>query len=83
MPSWELFDAQPAEYQRMVFPPGVMARVSIEAASSLGWERYVGLGGAMIGVDRFGASAPGAEVMSHNGFTVAHVIATAKAVLGR
>ncbi|MDQ6830443.1 MAG: transketolase [Gemmatimonadota bacterium] len=83
MPSWELFDAQPAEYRRHVLPPEVTARVSVEAASPFGWERYVGLAGAIIGVDRFGASAPGPVVMSHYGFTVEHVVATAKAVLGR
>jgi len=83
MPSWELFDAQPVEYKQLVLPPGVTARVSIEAASSFGWERYVGLAGAMIGVDRFGASATGPVVMAHYGFTMEHVVATAKAVLGR
>jgi transketolase len=67
----------------LVLPPGVTARVSIEAASSFGWERYVGLAGAMIGVDRFGASATGSVVMAHYGFTMEHVVATAKAVLGR
>jgi transketolase len=83
MPSWELFDAQPVEYRQLVLPPSVTARVSIEAASVFGWERYVGLAGAMIGVDRFGASAPGAEVMAHYGFTIEHVVAIAKRVLGR
>ncbi|MGI8401803.1 MAG: transketolase [Gemmatimonadaceae bacterium] len=83
MPSWELFDAEPLEYRRTVLPPEVEARVSIEAASPFGWERYVGPKGAIIGVDRFGASAPGPVVMEHYGFTVEHVVATAKAVLGR
>ena len=69
------------EYRDAVLPPAVDARVSVEAASSFGWERYVGPGGATIAVDRFGASAPGPEVMAHYGFTVEHVIATAKAVL--
>jgi hypothetical protein len=64
-------------------PPAVRARVSVEAASPFGWERYVGPGGAIIGVDRFGASAPGSEVMARYGFTVEHVVATAKAVLAR
>jgi transketolase len=59
----------------------VRARVSVEAASTFGWERYVGLTGSSIGVDQFGASAQGPVVMSHFGFTVEHVIATARAVL--
>ncbi len=83
MPSWELFEAQSAEYRETVLPPAVHARVSVEAASPFGWERYVGPGGAIIGVDRFGASAPGPEVMAQYGFTVEHVVATAKAVLAR
>ena len=81
MPSWELFDAQSEEYRRTVLPPGVTARVSIEAAASFGWERYVGLAGAMIAVDRFGASAPGPVVMAHYGFTVENVVETAKSLL--
>ena len=81
MPSWELFERQSAEYRQAVLPPAVQARVSVEAASPFGWERYVGPGGAIIGVDRFGASAPGTEVMARYGFTVEHVVATAKAVL--
>jgi transketolase len=83
MPSWELFEAQSAEYRQTVLPSAVHARVSVEAASPFGWERYVGPGGAIIGVDRFGASAPGPEVMARYGFTVEHVVATAKAVLAR
>ncbi len=83
MPSWELFDAEPLEYRCAVLPPSVEARVSIEAASPFGWERYVGLRGAIIGVDRFGASAPGPVVMEHYGFTVEHVVARARSVLGR
>ncbi len=83
MPSWELFEAQSAEYRHAVLPPAVHARVSVEAGSPFGWERYVGPGGAIIGVDRFGASAPGPEVMARYGFTVEHVVKTAKAVLGR
>ena len=81
MPSWELFEAQPLAYRHEVLPPAVRARVSVEAASPFGWERYVGDAGAIIGVNRFGASAPGAEVMAHYGFTVERVVATARAVL--
>jgi transketolase len=83
MPSWELFEAQSAEYRQTVLPSAVHARVSVEAASPFGWERYVGPGGAIIGVDRFGASAPGPEVMARYRFTVENVVATAKAVLAR
>ena len=62
LPSWELFDSQPEEYKSSVLAPGIRARVSIEAATTLGWERYVGLDGVAIGLSRFGASAP-AEVL--------------------
>lgn len=81
MPSWDLFDAQPQSYRDAVLPPQVHARVAIEAAAPFGWERYVGLGGAIIGVKRFGASAPGAVVMREFGFTADHVVETARAML--
>ena len=81
MPSWELFEAQPNAYRDSVLPVDVTARVSIEAASPFGWERYVGPAGAIIGVNHFGASAPGPEVMKRYGFTVGHVVATARSVL--
>ncbi len=81
MPSWELFEAQPQSYRDAVLPPTVRARVSIEAGSPLGWERYVGWEGAIIGVNRFGASAPGSVVMRELGFTPEHVVDTAKAVI--
>ena len=81
MPCWELFDAQPQPYRDAVLPPRVRARVSIEAASPFGWERYVGLGGAIVSVNHFGASAPGPIVMREFGFTPEHVVETAKAVL--
>jgi len=80
LPSWELFERQPEEYRRLVLPPAVRARVSIEAASPFGWERYVGDAGAIIAVDHFGASAPGPVVMAHYGFTVEHVVATARRI---
>ncbi|HMI56438.1 MAG TPA: transketolase [Gemmatimonadaceae bacterium] len=83
MPSWELFESQPKEYRDSVLPPSVRARVSVEAGSPFGWERYVGLAGAIIGVDRYGASAPGPELMKHYGFTVEHVIETARRVLAQ
>jgi len=83
MPSWELFEAQPDGYHEQVLPAGVRARVSIEAGSPFGWERYVAPPGAIIGVHGFGASAPGPEVMARYGFTVDHVVTTAREVLAR
>jgi transketolase len=83
MPSWELFEAQPQSYHDSVLPPQVRARVSIEAASPFGWERYIGADGAAIGVTHFGASAPGGEVMKNYGFTADHVVETARQVLAR
>jgi transketolase len=81
MPSWELFDAQPPSYREAVLPPTIRARVSIEAASPFGWERYVGTDGAIVGIDRFGASAPGPVVMREFGFTPEHIVETVKTVL--
>ena len=81
MPSWELFEAQPDEYRETVFPPEVTARVAVEAASPHGWERYVGRDGAIIGIDRFGASAPGETNMQRFGFTPENVVAHARTVL--
>jgi transketolase len=81
MPCWELFDRQPGSYRDTVLPPNVRARVSIEAASPFGWEKYVGLDGASIGVADFGASAPGPVVMRELGFTPEHVVETAKRVV--
>jgi transketolase len=78
-----LFERQPQSYRDAVLPPGVRARVSIEAAAPLGWERYVGFDGAIIGVTDFGTSAPGPIVMREFGFTPGHVVETAKQVLGR
>jgi transketolase len=81
MPCWELFDAQPQSYRDAVLPPSIRARVSIEAASPFGWERYVSREGAIIGVNRFGASAPGPLLMREFGFTPEHVAEAAKAIL--
>ncbi|MDQ2665145.1 MAG: transketolase [Gemmatimonadota bacterium] len=83
MPSWELFEAQPQDYRDSVLPPRVRARVSVEAASPLGWDRYTGLDGASIAVRSFGASAPGPVVMEKFGFTTEHVVAAAREVLAR
>ena len=74
MPSWELFDAQPDDYRKEVLPPKNRARISIEAGTPLGWERYVGLDGVAIGIPRFGASAPGNIVYDKLGLTVQHVV---------
>ena len=73
LPSWELFDAQPVEYRHRILPPGITARVSLEAASPLGWERYVGDRGVAIGLSRFGASAPGHIIYEQLGLTTRHV----------
>ncbi len=72
-PSWELFDAQSAEYRNGVLPPGIKARVSIEAGTPLGWERYVGLEGVAIGLPRFGVSAPGKVIYEQLGLTAQRV----------
>lgn len=81
MPSWELFDVQPREYRDTVLPPAVGARLAVEAGVSQGWHRYVGNGGDVLGVDRFGASAPGEVVMREYGFTVENVCQRALALL--
>jgi transketolase len=77
LPSWELFDAQPAEYRDSVLPPDVRARVSIEAGTPLGWERYVGTDGVAIGISRFGASAPAERLYEEFGLTALHVVEAA------
>lgn len=82
MPCWELFDAQDAAYQESVLPKAVTKRLAVEAGITMGWCRYVGAEGDVIGVDRFGASAPGGLVMEKFGFTVENVVSKAKALLG-
>jgi transketolase len=74
MPSWEIFDAQDEEYRNSVLPPEVEARVAVEAGITLGWERYVGSRGASVGIDRFGASAPGETVLTNLGITPENVV---------
>ena len=81
MPCWEFFDRQPREYRDEVLPPSVRARLSIEAGVTLGWQKYVGDKGGSIGVDRYGASAPGDVVMREYGFTVDHVVDFARGLL--
>lgn len=83
MPSWDLFEAQDQAYKDSVLLPDVKARVAIEMAMPLGWERYVGENGAVIGISTFGASAPGDLVMEKFGFTVDNVVNTAKKVIGK
>ncbi|HWU41327.1 MAG TPA: transketolase C-terminal domain-containing protein, partial [Candidatus Acidoferrum sp.] len=83
MPSWELFDEQSQDYQDSVLPPAVTARVSVEEASPLGWDRYVGIQGLVLGMKTFGMSAPIKMVTEHFGFVPEHVVAAAKEVLGR
>jgi transketolase len=83
LPCWELFERQDQAYREEVLPPEVTARVSIEEASTLGWEKFVGPEGAMIGMHTFGSSAPLKDVRSKFGFTPDKVAETAKEVLGR
>ncbi len=83
MPSWSLYDAQPADYRESVLPSSVRARIAVEAGIATGWERYVGLDGAVVGMTGFGASAPGAAAMTHFGFTIENVTAKAREMLGR
>ena len=82
MPSWELFDAQPQDYRDSVLPASVPARLAVEAGSPQGWWRYVGDRGDVLGVDRFGASAPAAVLLEKYGFTIDNVVARARALLG-
>jgi transketolase len=83
MPSWELFEHQDKAYRDSVLPPDVTARVSFELASTFGWERYVGLKGASIGMRTFGASAPLKELQKKFGFTAEAVAEAAKKQLGK
>jgi transketolase len=81
LPSWALFDAQPHEYRNAVLPPSIGARLAVEAGVPQGWHRYVGERGDVLGVERFGASAPGSVVLREYGFTVDNVCARALALL--
>jgi transketolase len=81
MPSWELFDAQPHAWRDEVLPPDVRARLAIEAGATQGWRTYVGDAGYVLGVDRYGASAPGDVVLDKYGFNVDNVVALAKDLL--
>ncbi len=78
MPSWELFEQQDQAYRDSVLPPEVTARVSVEQASVIGWDRYVGTNGAKIGMHTFGSSAPIKDLLTKFGFTPDKVVAAAK-----
>ncbi|MGB3208266.1 MAG: transketolase, partial [Crinalium sp.] len=82
LPSWELFEAQDADYRESVLPKAVTKRLAVEAASSFGWCRYTGSEGDMVSIDRFGVSAPGPVALDKFGFNVDNVLAKAKALLG-
>ena len=81
MPSWELFEAQSAEYKEAVLPTNVRARIAIEAASPMGWERYVGSHGDTVTLNHFGASAPAKIIFQQFGFTVDNIVEKAKHLL--
>jgi transketolase len=83
MPSWDIFEHQPQSYREEVLPPGVKARVAVEQGSVLGWDRYVGAAGRIIGMKTFGASAPLKELQRRFGFEPERVVATAMELLGR
>jgi transketolase len=81
MPSWELFEKSPADYRRKVLPPTVTRRIVIEAGHPMGWERYAGAEGVIVGIRRFGTSAPGAAVMKKLGFTADAIVEKATALM--
>ena len=81
MPSWELFEKQSKRYQESVLPPSVHTRLAVEAGVTLGWHKYVTTEGEVIGIDRFGESGPGEEVMKHFGFTTENVYQRARRLL--
>jgi transketolase len=81
LPSWDIFDRQPDGYREQVLPPKITARLAVEAGIKLGWEHYVGLSGKIIGMDTFGASAPGPVLYEKFGFTSANIAAEAKKLL--
>jgi transketolase len=83
MPCWELFEAQDQAYRDQVLPPRVTARLAVEAGSTALWHRWVGLGGGVVGIDQFGASAPGGTALIKFGFTEDNVVERALAVLHR
>lgn len=82
-PSWEIFERQPESYQQSVFPPDITARLSVEAAATMGWCKWVGVAGASIGINHFGASAPAKVIAQHFGLTVDHVVEESLKLLGK
>ncbi len=82
MPCWELFEEQSEEYRDEVLPPGITARLAIEAGVRQGWDRYVGARGDCVCLDRFGASAPGDEALANLGFNIENVVARARGLVG-
>ena len=83
MPSWNLFEAQDAAYRESVLPAAIKKRVTVEAASRLGWREWAGDEGITIGIDHYGASAPGEEILKNFGFTPEHVTSAALRLVGR
>ena len=83
MPSWELFEKQDDSYKQRIFPKGVKKRLAVEAGSPMGWHKYVTDEGDMLGMTRFGESAPAADLFKEFGFTVENVVNRAKALMGR
>jgi transketolase len=82
-PSWYLFEAQDAAYQESVLPKAITKRVTVEAGARLGWHRWAGNDGTVIGIDHFGASAPGDLILKNFGFTAEHVTAAALRQMGK
>ncbi|MBU8603140.1 transketolase [Bacillus safensis] len=83
LPAWDRFDQQSDEYKESVLPKAVRARIAIEMGASLGWERYTGLDGDVIAIDKFGASAPGETIIEKYGFTISNVVSRVKAKLNK
>ncbi len=83
MPSWDFFEKQPQSYRDEVLPPDVTVRLAIEAASPFGWERYVGTKGNVVGIKRFGASAPAKVLAEKFGFTAVNIVRLSRELLGR
>ncbi|MFY9482084.1 MAG: transketolase C-terminal domain-containing protein, partial [Tissierellaceae bacterium] len=77
MPSWELFEEQSQDYKEEVLPSHAIKRLAVEAGSSLGWHKYVGLEGNIIAMETFGASGPGGQLFEKFGFTVENIVAKA------
>ena len=83
MPCWELFDQQDQQYQDEELPPGVGARVAVEAGIRQGWDAYLGPGGRFVGMAGFGASAPASALYEHFGITAENVVSQARELIGR